>query len=193
MSIDAVASVLRGNGGKAIAIPGGEGVRPQPARLVLIVLAEHANPEGLSWPSTSTIAAQACLSRRSVIRALNLLLAERLIRKLSSGRGGRVPSTYEVLPKCASCNRFGRNSDCANCATMDGSVTAPSEHATAPYWIPTAPSSDATEPPCVAHESLTGNREPAVDLSPEAIDDGIIKQHQLAARRHLEVVANAHR
>lgn len=52
------------------------------ARLVLIVLADHAQADGTNaWPSVSTIAQEACLSKREVAYALKKLVTDGHIEK----------------------------------------------------------------------------------------------------------------
>jgi hypothetical protein len=67
-------------------------------RFVALVLSLHMDREGDScWPSLSTLAAETGLSRRTVIRALNDLDPDFLMRK--RGGPGRGPTRYTaVLP-----------------------------------------------------------------------------------------------
>jgi hypothetical protein len=67
---------------------------PQPmdpsTKLVLLVLAEHANIKtGLTWPSVDTIARFACLHKRNVSAHLAKLLADDWIAIARGGKGGR--------------------------------------------------------------------------------------------------------
>lgn len=53
-------------------------------KLVLLILADHANTDGQCWPSMATICIETGLSRSSAVRAINKLVKLGLIRK--SGR-----------------------------------------------------------------------------------------------------------
>lgn len=98
-----MSEVLRGNDGKGVVIvgkKGDKGVRATVARLVLLALAEHANKKGVAYPSTATIAEETGLSRAAVVRAMQLLRDQKLIEPVSKTRGGRVGSSFTVLPNC---------------------------------------------------------------------------------------------
>jgi 6-phosphogluconate dehydrogenase len=65
-------------------------------RLVLLVLADHANDDGTgAWPSVETIGEKARLSRAQVQRCLRALEAEGAIEKAGKSRSGT--SIYNVL------------------------------------------------------------------------------------------------
>lgn len=67
------------------------------ARLVLLVIAEHAHDDGTgSWPSVATIAQEAAISRASVFTSLNKLVASNELKLLRSG-GGRHQETNLYL------------------------------------------------------------------------------------------------
>lgn len=155
MSVDAVSAVLRGNNGKAVEIAGrkgDKGVRAVVARLVLLTLAEHANKNGISWPSTSTIAEETGLSRAAVVRAITLLREQRLIartRDYKSRRGGNSPTRFVILPK----------PDCLISEPVTGSV----ETLTGSEGTSTGSYLNATESD-VSHESL----EPSESLNRES-------------------------
>ena len=45
-------------------------------RLLLLAVADHADEKGIAWPSTTTLAAKACMTTRTVSRALDYLKSE---------------------------------------------------------------------------------------------------------------------
>jgi hypothetical protein len=51
-------------------------------KVVLLVLAVHANKAGKAWPSLETIAAESCLSRRSAQRAVASLVEDGWVGRL---------------------------------------------------------------------------------------------------------------
>lgn len=57
---------------------------PHLSKLVLLILADHANADNQCWPSMATICKETGLSRSTAIRAINKLCKLGLIRK--SGR-----------------------------------------------------------------------------------------------------------
>ena len=67
------------------------------ARLVLVVLAEAARPDGVSWPSTLTIARRARLRVRTVQRMLRRLERSGEIEVRVGTRAGRSRRVYRVL------------------------------------------------------------------------------------------------
>lgn len=60
-------------------------VAPAPLKLVAIILADHSDAEGLSWPSYRTIAKRANMSERSVQRHVKTLQEIGVITKVRSG------------------------------------------------------------------------------------------------------------
>jgi hypothetical protein len=68
-------------------------------RLVLISLANHANADGLCWPSHGRICDETGLSRSTVIRSIKELDSGRFIaRETKGGAGPRDTALYRVLP-----------------------------------------------------------------------------------------------
>lgn len=56
-------------------------------KLVLLLLADHADDAGLCWPSVAGLAEDGCMGERTVQRALNSLVAAGLVAR--EGNGGR--------------------------------------------------------------------------------------------------------
>lgn len=75
-------------------------------KLVLILLANYADERGRSWPSQKTIAALACMSVRSVIRALAEIEEAGLIERKPTNRadGSRAPDVIHLLFRSESDN-----------------------------------------------------------------------------------------
>ena len=72
-----------------------------PARVVLFVLAEHADDHGVAWPSVQTIAREAGLSRRAVFRGLDKLVELGEVERRFKGqrlRNGAAVNLYRVMP-----------------------------------------------------------------------------------------------
>jgi hypothetical protein len=76
-------------------------------RLVHLVLADHANDEGLCWPSQATIARRAGCSVEYVRTTVTQMVAEGFlfIEKQSAGRGH--PTHYRIIPKTVTPNPVG--------------------------------------------------------------------------------------
>lgn len=76
-----------------------EGLTPG-EKLVLIVLA-NAYREGIGcWPSTATIARQACITRRSVFRAISSLEARGLVHRSARVRGNGAATSNGYVLAC---------------------------------------------------------------------------------------------
>jgi hypothetical protein len=68
-------------------------------RLVLISLANHANADGLCWPSHGRICDETGLSRSTVIRSIKELDTARfIVRETKGGEGPRNTAIYRILP-----------------------------------------------------------------------------------------------
>jgi hypothetical protein len=111
---------------------------PTVEKMVLLVIADHANDEGTqSYPSQATIAKKASISVRTVQRAVNSLVSEGYIRmfKHSGGSAGcredRRPHLYQInLGKLRGDNLSGRQ-EIPNEATMTtttGRLSRPMNH-----------------------------------------------------------------
>ena len=73
------------------------------AKLLLIVLADYANDEGMAWPSVKTMAEETEKSERSIQLLLRKLEQMRLIRKgdqklVAKYTKGRRPVVYKLFP-----------------------------------------------------------------------------------------------
>ena len=73
------------------------------AKLLLIVLADYANDEGMAWPSVKTMAEETEKSERSIQLLLRKLEQMRLIRKgdqklVAKYAKGRRPVVYKLFP-----------------------------------------------------------------------------------------------
>ncbi len=66
-------------------------------KLVLLVIAEHADPSGLCWPSKWRVARMTCLDERSVRAALSELVRLDLLKIRAYGKGGRGRATQYVI------------------------------------------------------------------------------------------------
>lgn len=74
------------------------------AKLLLIVLADYANDDGMAWPSVATMAQEVEKSERSIQLLLRKLEAKGLIRKgdqklVGKYAKGRRPVVYKLFPK----------------------------------------------------------------------------------------------
>jgi hypothetical protein len=76
---------------------------PAPVKLVALILADHADSDGLCWPSYRRIAERACASERSVRRHVAELIASGVVTKLRTGyvtsrdgRRHRVSNAYRI-------------------------------------------------------------------------------------------------
>ena len=69
---------------------------PQNKKLVLLAIADHANDEGIAWPSQGRIAWKTGYKRRNIKRILDELIEDGLLRIMRAGRG-RGNSTVHKL------------------------------------------------------------------------------------------------
>ncbi len=101
------------------------------ARLVLLILAFHANHEDGcdAWPSTSTIATHAGMSRSMVFPHLQRLEADGWLKRTGTGLRGVV--VYAITPP-----RPVRHSDQSDIATSQRPVGDQSGRQTQPRPIP---------------------------------------------------------
>jgi hypothetical protein len=65
-------------------------------KLVLLALCDWANDEGLCFPSVSSIARRACLSKRQGQRVMQELMAARWIEVVGNESGGRSSRRYQI-------------------------------------------------------------------------------------------------
>jgi biotin operon repressor len=73
---------------------------PQNQKLVLLALADHANDEGVCYPSVGRVAWKTGISERQVQRIVQKLRAAGLVVLLRNAQGGRGnPAVYEVQPQ----------------------------------------------------------------------------------------------
>jgi hypothetical protein len=70
---------------------------PSTAKHVLLVLATHADKDGLCWPSVATIGAKSGLGERAIQTALRLLIGKGLIVVTANEKGGRGCTPRYVL------------------------------------------------------------------------------------------------
>lgn len=65
-------------------------------KLVLLALCDWANDEGLCFPSVSSIARRACLSKRQSQRVMQELMAAHWIEVVGNENGGRSSRRYQI-------------------------------------------------------------------------------------------------
>ena len=65
------------------------------ARLVLLAIADHANPSGVCWPSLRRLSSYVNVDRRNVIKAINSLVKMGELERIDNGFTGRA-TTYKV-------------------------------------------------------------------------------------------------
>ena len=119
---------------------------PTTEKMVLLVIADHANDEGTqSYPSQATIAEKASISIRTVQRAVHTLCSQGYIRmfKHSGGsancREDRRPHLYQInLSKLRGDTVTGRHSDAngATLTTITGRHSRPMNHPLEPSIEP---------------------------------------------------------
>jgi hypothetical protein len=62
---------------------------PPALKLALLVLADHANTDGICWPSYGTVAKRLCCTERTAMRNVAALVKEGLVEVLERGGRGR--------------------------------------------------------------------------------------------------------
>lgn len=65
-------------------------------KLVLLLLADHANAQGVCWPSVGLLADEACLSKRQVQRALARLIATGTVSSSRRSDARRKSALYTI-------------------------------------------------------------------------------------------------
>src|SRR6185436_17558688 len=65
-------------------------------RMVLVVLADHADSRGVAWPGRETIAAEALMHRRDVDLSLRELVRCGLISRTAAAAGPGRPARYQL-------------------------------------------------------------------------------------------------
>ena len=147
---------------------------PTVEKMVLLVIADHANDEGTqSYPSQATMAAKASISIRTVQRAVNNLVGQGYIR-MFKGAGGsadcredRRPHLYQInIGKLRGDNVTGRQSDAngATLTTSTGRHSRPMNHPLEPSLEPAKNEpngSQVKELMSLYYENFTGELEPA--------------------------------
>lgn len=126
------------------------------AKLLLIVLADYANDEGMAWPSVRTLTEEVEKQDRQIQRALRKLEDMGLIR-LGDQRltrnypKGQRPTVYEVLP-AKPCRRGRETGDMHDTGTGDthDTTTGVTEDTTTPVTHDTTPVTHMTPPRCHA-------------------------------------------
>lgn len=114
---------------------------PAALKLVAIVLADHADSEGLCWPSYRKIAARASMSERSVRRHVHTLIDLGVITKVRNGTAGvvdgrvvRVSNAYRMhasrLSKKLSTTSLGISDTVGHLKVASGGQTRWSQLAT---------------------------------------------------------------
>lgn len=69
---------------------------PVEPRMVLTVMVDHANSEGVAWPSVETIASMSGVSEATARRALRKLVQHGWLTLLGGAGGGRTTARYRV-------------------------------------------------------------------------------------------------
>ena len=69
--------------------------------LVLLMLADHANADGLCWPSQERVARRARVSRSTVKRAIEELVEAGELKRRRGGQGAGSTNVYQVMPEHA--------------------------------------------------------------------------------------------
>ncbi len=69
-------------------------------KLVLLLLADHANAQGVCWPSVGLLADEACLSKRQVQRALARLIAAGTVSSSRKSDARHKAALYTIPIPC---------------------------------------------------------------------------------------------
>lgn len=142
---------------------------PTVEKMVLLVIADHANDEGTqSYPSQATIATKASVSIRTVQRAVNSLCALGFVRvfKHSGGSAGcredRRPHLYQInIGKLRGDTVTARKGDGATMTTSTGRHSRPKNHPLEPSNADAPKGAQVKELMKIYYENFTGTLEPA--------------------------------
>lgn len=116
------------------------------AKLLLIVLADYANAEGMAWPTVATMTEEVEKSERTIQTALRKLKRLKLIRRgnqkwTRNYPKGQRPTVYEILPEKTKLAQHSK--------TARVQYTAPVETTPPPVQYTTPPPVQSTTPPPV--------------------------------------------
>lgn len=100
MAFELSGKVMRAEFAKRFVIQRGDReirVRGSSVKLVMLCLADHANTSHNTWPTVRTVSHETCLDRKTILDALAVLVAWKLIRLtgFAKGKTRRVP-VYRV-------------------------------------------------------------------------------------------------
>lgn len=114
------------------------------AKLLLIVLADYANAEGMAWPTVATMTEEVEKSERTIQTALRKLKRLKLIRRgnqkwTRNYPKGQRPTVYEILPEKTKLAQHSK--------TARVQYTAPVETTPPPVQYTTPPPVQSTTPP----------------------------------------------
>lgn len=140
----------------------------QSEKLVLLALCDHANDDGVCYPSQEYLAEKCSMSRRSLIDQINKLKAYGiLIAERRQKNGGRLANVYTIVldnfTQCANsahAKSACENSACADSAHANVQITADS-CAKFAHAIKEEPSSNHQEEPSIYTPPPNGKKQTA--------------------------------
>jgi hypothetical protein len=80
-------------------------------KFVLMALADYANDLGIAWPRIGTLETWTCMSRSSIIRALNALEERGIIEKASRAHDSGAQRSNQYRLRCVPVEAFGNAED----------------------------------------------------------------------------------
>lgn len=141
---------------------------PTTEKMVLLVIADHANDEGTqSYPSQATIAEKASISIRTVQRAVNTLWEQGYVRVFKHAGGSancredRRPHLYQInIAKLRGDTVTARKDDGATLTTSTGRHSRPKNHPLEPSKGSAPDGAPVKELMKIYYENFTGELEP---------------------------------
>jgi Helix-turn-helix domain len=157
-------------------------------RLLMLALADHANDQGLCWPSTKTLAGKACMNVRTVLRTLKDLESGKWLtvaRRSHEHRGNTYQLSLERLHSHDSVKRDSVSHD-----KLSHDKTTPSE---VTNWTKRSDKMNNTPHPLIGR-TVRNHQEPSEDLALRVVEIwnencalGLPKARKMTAGRRQKV------
>ena len=127
-------------------------------KAVLMCLADHANNDGLAWPSIPGICEWTCLSRTAVIDAMHWLEEQRFVTiEKATGKNNRCALSVDKISMQQPVSQLGLNQSATRTRSPDAPVRQ-TDHTSTPDVPPPVREADYTRPPDAPEASISTNQ-----------------------------------